>query len=350
MPEPPDPDHPDTPRNPSNTAPESAPAGTEAPLHQPHDLLFRSTFSDPANARGLLKGLLPRSLKARIRWETLRVLPCSFIDPALAATESDLVFRFVLGDRECCLLILLEHQSTEDPFMPCRLSGYILRLWDQHRREHPGSCRLPPVFPLVLYQGAAPWKSGTRLRNLIDLKPGDPNERWQLDLEFRLMELFRTGYREFQGTEEGVLALRVLKAEPVGELLSAPVWELAKWVKPSRDALNRLMRYIAARNKDRETLMRHIEQLKEPRLEEAFMTVAEQYRAEGREEGHTAGSLGAQRRAVLRALEIRHGSVPPDLAARANALESGETLDELLEAAIRSRSLSEFERQLKSVE
>lgn len=144
--------------------------------------------------------------------------------------------------------------------------------------------------------------------------------------------------------------MRVLKAEPVGELLSAPVWELAKWVKLSRDALNRLMRYIAARNKDREALVRHIEQLKEPRLEEAYMTVAEQYRAEGREEGHTAGSLGAQRRAVLRALEIRHGAVPPDLAARVNALESGETLDELLEAAIRSRSLSEFERQLKAVE
>ena len=195
----PDPLDPDGPVHSRDTT-EPPPARPEDPLHQPHDLLFRATFSDPANARGLLKGLLPKSLKARIRWETLRVLPCSFIDPSLAATESDLVFRFLMGDRECYLFILLEHQSTEDPFMACRLAGYILRLWDQHRREHPGSRRLPPVFPLVLYQGAAPWKSGTRLRALIDLKPGDPNERWQLDLEFRLMELFRTGYGELQGT------------------------------------------------------------------------------------------------------------------------------------------------------
>ena len=160
--------------------------------------------------------------------------------------------------------------------------------------------------------------------------------------------------------------MRVLKAEPVGELLSAPVWELAKWVKLSRDALNRLMRYIAARNKDREALVRHIEQLKEPRLEEAFMTVAEQYRAEGRVAGHAAGhavgreegiregevrgenrgALGAKRRAVLRALEIRHGAVPADLGCRVNAVDSGDVLDALLEAAIRSGSVAEFERQI----
>ena len=146
--------------------------------------------------------------------------------------------------------------------------------------------------------------------------------------------------------------------------MSAPVWELAKWVKLSRDALNRLMRYIAARNKDREALVRHIEQLKEPRLEEAFMTVAEQYRAEGRAAGHALGreegiregevrgenrgALWAKQRAVLRALEIRHGAVPSDLAARLNALESAEVLDQLLEAAICAGSVAEFERRFRA--
>ena len=150
--------------------------------------------------------------------------------------------------------------------------------------------------------------------------------------------------------------MRVLKAEPVGELLSAPVWELAKWVKLSRDALNRMMRYIAARNKDREALVSQIEQLKEPRLEEAFMTVAEQYRAEGREEGiregevrgENRGALWAKQRAVLRALEIRCGAVPSDLAARLNALESAEVLDQLLEAAICAGSVAEFERRFRA--
>ena len=334
------------------------PPGPEDPLHQPHDRLFRTTFSDPANAREFLKAHLPESVAKKLPWDRMEVVPCSFIDPALTATESDLVFKFFRGKKKCYLYVLLEHQSTEDPFMPCRLARYILRLWDRHRRDHPKTRRLPPVFPLVVYQGAAPWKSGKRLRDLIELEPGDPNARWQLDLEFSLMELFRTEYEELKGTEEGVLALRVLKAEPVGELLSGPVWELAKWRKISKDALHCFLGYIASRDKDQEALVRHIEQLKEPRLEEALMTIAEQYRAAGREEGiregesrgESRGALAAKRRAVLRALEIRYGSgtntLEPQIFAQVNAIESGPVLDQLLDAAICSGSIEDFERQL----
>ena len=96
------------------------------------------------------------------------------------------------------------------------------------------------------------------------------------------------------------------------------------------------------------------------------MTIAEQYRAEGRAAGHAAGrekgreegiregeSLGAltaKRRAVLRALEIRHGSgtntLEPHISAQINAIESGPVLDQLLDAAICSVSIEDFECQL----
>ncbi len=303
-------------------------------------------------------------------WESIEAVPCSFIDPSLVATESDLVFKFLRGEEQCYLYVLLEHQSTEDPFMPCRLARYILGIRERHRREHPEARRLPPVFPLVVYQGAGPWKSGTRLQDLIALRPGDANERWQLGLEFSLLELFRTGYEELKGTPEGVLALRVLKAEPVGELLSEAVWEAKVWRKLSWAALYRLMRYIVARAKSGEAVLRRIEKLKEPRLKEAYMTIAEQHWAEGRVAGHAAGhaagreegiregGLGEKRRAVLRALEIRHGSksnppAPPLLehiweriSAQVNAIDSGLWLDQLLEAAICSDSIQEFERHL----
>ncbi|MEY5009396.1 MAG: hypothetical protein RLZZ253_535 [Verrucomicrobiota bacterium] len=345
-------------------------SGPEDPLHQPHDRLFRGTFSDPANARGFLEAHLPESVTRMILWESLECVSCSFIDPALAATESDLVFKFLRGDTECYLYVLLEHQSAEDPFMPYRLARYILGLWARHLREHPGSRRLPPVFPIVVYQGAAPWKSGTRLRDLIALKSGDPNERWQLGLEFSVIELFRTGYEELRGTPEGILALRVLKADAAGELLSDRVWKVEEWRKISGAALYRVMRYIASRNRDREALRHHIEQLREPRLEEAYMTITEQCWAEGRAAGHAVGhavgreegiregenrgALAEKRRAVLRALEIRYGSASRSIrdricghiAVRIHTIESGPALDQLLEAAICSASVEDFERRL----
>ncbi len=345
-------------------------SGPEDPLHQSHDRLFRGTFSDLANARGFLEGHLPESVTRMILWESLKWVPGSFIDPALAVIESDLVFKFLRGGTECYLYVLLEHQSTEDPFMPYRLARYILGLWARHRQEHPGIRRLPPVFPLVVYQGAAPWKSGTRLRDLIELEPGDPNEHWQLGLEFSVIELFRTGYEELRGTPEGILALRVLKADAVGELLSEPVWRVEEWRKLSGAALYRVMRYIASRNRDREALRHHIEQLREPRLEEAYMTITEQCWAEGRAAGHAAGhavgreegiregenrgALAEKRRAILRAMEVRYGSasrsirdrISGHIAVRIHAIESGPALDQLLEAAICSASVEDFERQL----
>ena len=100
------------------------------------------------------------------------------------------------------------------------------------------------------------------------------------------------------------------------------------------------------------------------------MTIAEQYRAEGRAAGHAAGraagreegiregesrgesrgALAAKRRAILRTLEIRHGSgtntLERQISARVNAIESGPVLDQLLDAAICSVSIEDFERQL----
>jgi hypothetical protein len=54
---------------------------SESPLHQPHDKLVKSTFSDPDNARAFLQAHLPRKLTRRIDWSTLNLASGSFIDP-----------------------------------------------------------------------------------------------------------------------------------------------------------------------------------------------------------------------------------------------------------------------------
>ena len=53
----------------------------ENPLHQPHDKLVKSTFSDPDNARAFLESHLPRKLARRIDWKSLTLVSGSFIDP-----------------------------------------------------------------------------------------------------------------------------------------------------------------------------------------------------------------------------------------------------------------------------
>ena len=53
---------------------------SDKPLHHPHDKLFKSTFGDPANATGFLRGELPAALSAALDWDHLQLEPGSFID------------------------------------------------------------------------------------------------------------------------------------------------------------------------------------------------------------------------------------------------------------------------------
>jgi predicted transposase YdaD len=64
---------------------------SESPLHQPHDKLVKSTFSDPDNARAFLQAHLPRKLARRIDWSSLSLVSGSFIDPAAELTTIEKV-------------------------------------------------------------------------------------------------------------------------------------------------------------------------------------------------------------------------------------------------------------------
>ena len=61
------------------------------------------------------------------------------------------------------MLVLLEFQSTADSFMALRVLEYAALLYGEllHRGvAKPGA--LPPVLPVVLYNGDAPWRRRPR--------------------------------------------------------------------------------------------------------------------------------------------------------------------------------------------
>jgi predicted transposase/invertase (TIGR01784 family) len=115
-----------------------------ATIHQPHDKLVKSTFSDPDNACAFLQANLPRKLARRIDWSTLSLASGSFIDPEFAATSSDLLFIAKIDGQPAFLYILFEHQNQEDPLIGLRLLTYMVRIWSDHLRDDPGATKLPP--------------------------------------------------------------------------------------------------------------------------------------------------------------------------------------------------------------
>lgn len=277
--------------------------------HQPHDKLFKSSFSDPAAAVGFLKTQVPPSLAARLDWGSLRVEAGSFIDDELRGTESDLLYRVGIQEERAYLYLLFEHQRLEDPWLAFRLLRYLVRIWEKYRRENPTARRLPAVIPVVLAQNAKPWGGSTHFHDLVavpeelasEVLPRTPG------FEYQLLQLAELPFDKILGTPLGVLTLRVLKGEKLKKLLDPLIWDETLWRHLSEDELRRLMYYIyLAGDVDKTGFTRKVRELHSPELRENAMTLAQQFRQEGRQEGRQEEGV----RLLRRQLERRFGALP----------------------------------------
>ena len=142
----------------------------------PHDRLFRTVFSDAAEAASLLQAAVPQELRDNVDWNSLRLVEGSFVDDDLRQSESDLLFEagygkdtdlHGMGKDQLRLYLLFEHQSTPDAWMRYRLMKYCCRIWDADLRDNPRRTELQPVIPLVFYQGARAWQHSTEFADLF---------------------------------------------------------------------------------------------------------------------------------------------------------------------------------------
>ncbi len=141
---------------------------TPEPNGQPHDALFRLVFGDPDNTASELRSVLPPRLTARINLDNLRPQPGTFVDPELQHRHIDLLFRTTTDNGDAYLYLLLEHQRTSDPAMALRMMTYQTRIWEHHRTTAAADAPLPPIIPVVIFQGPRRWTAATDIADLID--------------------------------------------------------------------------------------------------------------------------------------------------------------------------------------
>jgi predicted transposase YdaD len=288
-------------------------------LHQPHDKLFRATFSNPENAAAFLRRHLDAPLPTLVDWNSLSLLPGSFIDSRMKGSEADLLFSAKLGGSDALLYLLWEHQRTEAPLMGLRLLSYMVRIWKRQVRESGPTARLAPILPLVLAQDKDHWKTSTQFHKLFAF----PTEQWEAvrsctpDFAFRLLQLVDLPYEDIHGTPEGILTLRSLKAEPLGELLHSLVWDRAVIAGVSREAVERFFHYVLNANVDSRRFDERVKLQRSDTLTELAMTLAEHIREEGlqkgRQEGRQEGVVSLQK-ALMEVLDVRFGLMPEGLA------------------------------------
>jgi predicted transposase YdaD len=162
------------------------------------------------------------------------------------------------------------------------------------------------------------------------------------DFEFQLVELFRMPYNKILGTPMGILTLRALKAEKLQALLDDTVWDESLLIQLPSASFEMLMRYILDRDLDKPAFRRRLKTLRNPKLSKNAMSLAEQFRQEGRQEG----LIFSKQQDILEALEIRFERVPEGLREEIESITDSKKLTHLHRAAITSVYLESFAAEL----
>jgi predicted transposase/invertase (TIGR01784 family) len=313
-------------------------------LHQPHDKLFKASFSDPVNAAAFLRWQLPQAVAGAIDWETLRLESGSFVDSHYRHSESDLLFSAACGESKCCIYLLFEHLSTPDSALGLRLLRYMVRIWESGLADGVPQARLPVIVPVVLVQHARKWEISPCFSVLFDLPKGLADELRPFipEFAFGLVQLAELPFAAICGTPAGILTLRVMKAEREGTLLGDEVWDEDLMMKVSREAFELVIRYLLGGEIDNAAFEDRLKKILQPQLQRTVMSLADQLIEKGIEKGIQKGVEKGQKAAILEALLIRFGELPEGVRESVEAIQDGARLNEVYRSAIRSTTLSEF--------
>ncbi len=157
-----------------------------------NDPNYRLLFSHPRMVEDLLRGFIHEDWIARLDFATLERVNGSFVSDDLKDRRNDVVWRLRWrggGDDWFYLYLLLEFQSTPDPFMAVRLLVYVGLLLQEliRARGLKAADRLPPILPIVLYNGKRPWRAPRDLLSLFTSIP-DGLRRHLPQLEYFLVD------------------------------------------------------------------------------------------------------------------------------------------------------------------
>lgn len=237
------------------------------------------------------------------------------------------------------LYLLMEFQSTPDPFMAVRLLVYEGLLLQELIREGglTASDRLPPILPIVLYNGWRPWKGPLDLQSLFAPVPSSLRRRLP-QLEYILLDENRLSQEEKEQPSNVVATL--IRMETLdGEDFTHFSQELAVLLPGEEQAdLRRAFTAWMVRVL-RETHPGATIPLVED-LEEIPMLV-ERIRAKHRKD-HREALLAGSRKTLLRIIERRFGSVPASVRAHIESLSSQKALDKIADEILTAGSLREM--------
>ena len=276
-----------------------------------HDAAYKGLFSYRRMVEDLLRGFVAPEWSDALDFSTLEKLPAEYVSEDLRRRHGDVVWRVRFRDKTWLyLLVMLEFQSTADRYMAVRILVYTGLLYqDLIRRGALGDGgRLPPVLPVVLYNGRPGWTAPVEVADLI-APVGEALARYQPSQRYFLLDEGRWGEDDLP-RRNLVSALVALENSRSAEELPGLLAALSDWVGgPGEDELRRAfvewVRQVVVSGRYGGVALPVVQALEGggSMLAESVKEWTEQWLREGREQGLERGR--AEERALLCRLAAR---------------------------------------------
>ncbi len=156
-----------------------------------YDGSYHKLFSYPAMIEDLIKNFVAEDWVAQLDFSTLERVNAKFHTDIGDRREGDIIYKIrTFSGITTYLYIMIEFQSSPNHWMAVRMLTYVGLLWQHLIKENQISAnqKLPPVFPLVLYNGERQWKSSQQLKPLMDLPKSSSLWAYQPNMRYYLID------------------------------------------------------------------------------------------------------------------------------------------------------------------
>jgi predicted transposase YdaD len=310
-----------------------------------HDHLIKLLLGRLATAAAFLRERLPPDIVALMAPEPPELMPGSFIGGGRRSHHTDLLFRLALtGGRSAFVPVLIEHVSRRrsHPVVLPKLMRYMAVMGEKHLEDGHG-LPLPPVIPLVIYQGAKPWSEAPNYAGLYDVDP--PLAPFVPDFAYLMFDLGATPDENLSAQAFLRFGLAVLKFARGAPDFARRLLTLATEEVYRDDRVLALLRYVAEvyAELDRTTM----EALIAPLANDEHLqmtTLLQRLFAEGKAEGMQVGEANGLRKgkadSLLLVLEQKFGPLPQELLEKIEDADLA-TLESWMRRGVLAASLGE---------
>ncbi len=265
-----------------------------------HDEGYKSLFSHSEVVRDLLTGFVHEDWIDKLDMSTLEKANSQFISEELLKRDNDILWRVRYGEDWIYVYILLEFQSTPNNWMALRILSYICLLYQDLLKNKEKNLtrngKLPPVFPMVLYNGEKSWNPDTNISILIDTIEGDLSN-YLPSFRYVFLDEEKHGNNDLQEMHNLTAAIFNLEQGQTPEDIANVVEYLVSWLKlPQQASLSNsiaiwIKRVLSASNHNNMDLSNETIQLQEIKemLAERVKKWPEKWLKEGEAIGEARG-------------------------------------------------------------